>query len=156
MEERWKPENKDWVRHVPWNKGGDDPQADGEIPEGAESEPLPGEARGSGEPRVVVVNTRETAPREFYIKKRDLEAHGHTRGCAGCQTLIQGGTRQAHSAECRERFRRLMHDDEKVKRTQEKRKDYEDRMMAKELRKEAKRKKGGGARDEEEGGGRPD
>ena len=89
----------------------------------------------------MVVNTREAAPREFYIKKKDVEAHGHTRGCPGCRTMFQGGTRQAHTAECRERFRGLMRDEEKVKRTQEKRKEYEEKMEEKELRKEAKRKR---------------
>ena len=146
-EERWKPENKDWVRHVPWNKGDGDAEADGDIPETPAEDAQTGkgqvsEAQGSDDPpRVVVVNTREIAPREFYIKKRDLDEHGHTRGCPGCRTMIQGGTRQAHTAECRERFRELMKDDEKVRRTQEKRKDYEDRMVEKEQKKEAKKKK---------------
>ena len=148
MEERWKPENKDWVKHVPWNKEGNDPEADGDIPEDPEEEPRPdggrvaeGASSSSGGPRVIVVNTREVAPREFYIKKRDLEAHGHTRGCPGCKTMIQGGTRQAHTAECRERFRKLMRDEEKVRRTQEKRKEYEERMEEKEQKKEAKKKR---------------
>ena len=147
-EERWKPENKDWVRHVPWNKSGDDPDADGELPEAPEQPPeqprgesQSSEARGSDEaPRKIVVNTRQPAPKEFYIKKRDIEAHGHTRGCAGCRTMFQGGTRQSHSAECRERFRELLKDEEKVKRTEEKRKDYEQKMEEKEQRKDGKKK----------------
>jgi hypothetical protein len=124
VEDRWAQENKDWVRHVPWNKGDGDLEADGDFPEGAAEEvPRASEARGSDDPpRTVVVNTREVAPKEFYIKKRDLEAHGHTRGCPGCKTLIQGGPRQNHTAECRERIRSLMKDDEKVVRTREKRK----------------------------------
>ena len=142
-EERWKAENKDWVQHVPWNMGVDDADADGEIPDGpAEDAPLgenrSAEARGSGDPpRVVVVNTRQVPPREFYIQKKDLEKHGHTRGCAGCRTMIQGGTRQAHTTECRERFRRVMQDDGKVQKMHEKRKEYEERMT----KKEDKRKK---------------
>ena len=148
MEERWKPENKDWVRHVLWNKEGNDPEADGDIPEDPEEEPRPDGGRvaegtnsSSGGPRVIVVNTREVAPREFYIKKRDLEAHGHTRGCPGCKTMIQGGTRQAHTAECRERFRKLMRDEEKVRRTQEKRKEYEERMERSRKRRQRRRER---------------
>ena len=146
-EERWKPDNKDWVQHVPWNRGEEDPDADGEIPEGPVKEGQqgggqPAGASGSGDqPRVIVVNTRQTAPREFYIQKRDLEKHGHTKGCAGCRTLIQGGTRQAHTVECREGFRKLLQGEAKVQKTHEKRKDYEERMAEKECRKEGKRKK---------------
>ena len=144
-EDRWKPENKDWVRHVPWNKGEEDPEADGEIPDDPVAQAPPDgvqeEASGSREPKVIVVNTREAAPREFYIKKKDLEEHGHTRGCPGCRTMIQGGLRQAHTAECRARFREKMKDEEKVKRTEEKRKDYENRMAEKEQRKEERKKK---------------
>ena len=132
-EERWGASNKDLVRHVPWNKSGDDPEADGELPEPPVGSPA--HAPGSfcapssmDQPRVVVINTREVAPREFYIKKRDVELHGHTKGCPGCRTLFQGGTRQAHSAECRERFRNLMKDEDRVARMEAKRKEYEERM----------------------------
>ena len=143
-EERWKPENKDWVKHVPWNKEGGDPEADGEIPDDPEEHRPSGgredEAASSGGQRVIVVNTREAAPRDFYIKLKDLEKHGHTRECPGCRTMIKGGSRQAHTAECRERFRGLMKDEEKVRRTHEKRKGFEERMNAKEQRNEEKRK----------------
>ena len=50
--------------------------------------------------------------------------------------MIQGGTRQAHTVECRERFRELMLNEGKVQKTREKRKDYEERMAKKENRRE--------------------
>ena len=146
-EDRWAAENKDWVKHVPWNKSGDDPDADGELPESPEAvEDSSGgrvsDAGASGDqPRVVVVNTRETAPRDFYIKKKDVETHGHTKGCPGCRTMFLGGTRQAHTAECRERFRMLMKDEEKVARTREKRKEFEERMEEEAKRKEEKKQR---------------
>ena len=97
VEERWSESNTEFVRHVPWNKSGEDPDADGELPEAAVFA-----AAGSVDPpRVIVVNTKETAPREFCIKKKDVEAHGHTKDCPGCRTVFQGGTRQAHTLECR-------------------------------------------------------
>ena len=34
-------------------------------------------------PRVIVVNMKEMAPREFYVKNKDVEAHGHTKDCPG-------------------------------------------------------------------------
>ena len=53
---------------------------------------------------------------------------GHTKDCPGCRTMFQGGTRQAHTLECRERLRYLKKDEDKVLRTREKRKKYEERM----------------------------
>ena len=51
VEERWGPANKDMVRHVPWNRSGSDPLADGDIPEEVapqeqEPEEVGGGARG--------------------------------------------------------------------------------------------------------------
>ena len=33
LEERWAAANRDYIRHVPWNRAGDDPNADGDMPE---------------------------------------------------------------------------------------------------------------------------
>ena len=145
VEERWSSGNKDFVRHVPWNKSGEDPEADGDLPQAPEMPAASGAtetAAGAAEaPRVIFVNTREAAPREFYIKKRDVEAHGHTKGCPGCRTMFQGGTRQAHTAECRERFRGLMKDEEKVVRTEAKRKEYEEKVEEEAKRREEKKQR---------------
>ena len=143
LEDRWGAANKDFVKHVPWNRSGEDPDADGDLPEGVE---VPAAAGGDavdagGAARVVLINTREPAPKEFYIKKRDVEAHGHTKGCAGCRAMFQGGTWQNHSAECRERFRGLLKDEDRVKRMEEKRKDYEDKAEEEAQRKEEKRRR---------------
>ena len=102
---------------------GEDPAADGDLPEALEGATATGAvpAGSMDPPRVIVVNTKEVAPREFYIKKKDVEAYGHTKGCPGCITMFQGGTRQAHTTECRERFRDLMKDEDKVVKTVEKR-----------------------------------
>ena len=126
VEEWWNENNKDFVKHVPWNKSGEGPEADGDLPGAPEGVAA---AAGSVDPlRVIVVNTREVAHRDFYIKKRDVEAYGHTKDCLGCRTMFQGGTRQAHTTECRERFRNLMKDEDKVVKTLEKRKGYEEKM----------------------------
>ena len=116
VEERWE-NNKDFAEHVPWNKSGEDPEADGDPPEAFEGDEATGAAAaGSMDPPRVIFNTKEVAPREFYIKKKDVETYGQTKGCPGC------GTRQAHTKECRERFRALMKDEDMVVRTLEKRK----------------------------------
>ena len=143
QEERWAASNRDFIKHVPWNKSGDDPNADGDMPE--EVEP-PGAAGASGDggvaaPRVVLVNTRESMPKEFYIKRNDIEKHGVTKDCAGCRTMFHGGTRQNHSADCRERFRDLLKDESRVKRMLEKRKDFEEKTVEEETRRMERRQR---------------
>ena len=73
----------------------------------------------------MVTNTKETAPREFYIKKKDVEAHGHTKGCHGC----------------REKFQHLMNNEENVSRTQGKRKEDEEKMEEETRRLETKKQR---------------
>ena len=138
-ERRWCQDNKDWVTRVPW-KEAEDPETDGEIPEGPRGEDGHGGGASSAStgPRIVVINTREVAPNDCFIQRKDLEQHGQTKGCAGCRTMIDGGNRQAHSSECRERFRRLMQGDEKVQRMQERRDAYAERIAERELRRRGK------------------
>ena len=115
VEEQWSEFTAEFVRHVPWDKSGEDPDADGELPEALQAPSATAfAATGSVDPpRVIVVNTKETAPREFCIKKKDVEAHGQTKDRSFCRTMFLGDTRQAHTLENRERFRHLMKDDEK-------------------------------------------
>jgi len=127
-EQRWGLDCVNWVKGVPWNFGKGDENADGDIPE----EKLVVAARGGagaggGSPEVVVVNTRERDPRQFYISKRDAEKHGYTRGCGGCSSWFRGLGRQPHTEECRERFRKLMGEEAKVNNLDRKRKDYEEK-----------------------------
>ena len=68
-----------------------------EIPEGI---------KDSG-PRIVI-ETKNKAPRDLYIKKEFAEKHGYTRGCGGCSSWFKGLARQPHTEACRQRFRGLM------------------------------------------------
>ena len=142
LAERWSAANKDYIKHVPWNKAGDDLEADGDMPEEAEEVPA-GPQGGGAAPRVVVINTRETPPEEFYIKRQDVELHGVTKGCAGCRTMFGGGTRQNHSAECRERFRALLQGEQRVQRMEAKRREFADKAEEEEgqRRREKRHKK---------------
>ena len=143
LEERWRPDNREYVKPVPWNRSGDDPNADGDLPEEVEI-PAGGAADAAGvagAARVVLVNTREAVPKDFYIKKRDVEAHGHTKGCAGCRTMFHGGTRQNHSADCRERFRGLLQNEARVQRMADKRKEYEAKLEEEAQRREDRKKR---------------
>ena len=94
--------------------------ADGDLPEGApvEEQKVSGEGRGG----VVFNETRERAPRAVYISKQDADKHKMIRGCGGCSSFTRGLGRQPHTLECRDRFRKLMADEAKVKNSDERRK----------------------------------
>ena len=78
-------------------------------------------------------------PREFYIKKEDLEEHGYTRGCGGCSSVFRGLARQPHNDVCRERLRGILKEGAKVKNAEGRRKDFEDKELEKKRKKEEKR-----------------
>ena len=69
----------------------------------------------------MIIETGERAPREFYISKKDAEKYGYTRGCGGCASWTRGLARQPHTPECRERLRKAMAEDVKVKSAQKER-----------------------------------
>ena len=67
VEEPLGARNTQFVKHAPWNTGGEDPEADGELPE---TPPRPSStgsaAAGSVDPtRLIVENVKEVASREF-------------------------------------------------------------------------------------------
>ena len=102
-----------WVKWAPWNRYKDAVDADGDIPEGITVEER---APNAGIPdRVVYIETRDKAPREFYISQKDVEKHGFTRGCPGCSSFTRGLGRQPHTEVCRDRLKELMRDESKVK-----------------------------------------
>ncbi len=68
MQERWCKDCVEWVDRVPWNRYWDAEDADWEVPEAAlvgGSGEVSGDV-GSGESRVVFVDTREREPRESF------------------------------------------------------------------------------------------
>ena len=48
-----------------------------------------------GNAHIVFRETKSKVPREFYIKKEDLEEY--TWGCGGCSIAFRGLARQPHS-----------------------------------------------------------
>ena len=137
VEKRWGKDNIEWVKWAPWNRYKDARDADGDVPEG-----IPTEERAKDEAtgnRTIIVETRERAPREFYIRKEDAEKHGYTRGCGGCSSWFRGLGRQPHTEACRNRFRGLMKDDAKVKNNAERKRDFEERELEKKKRREEKK-----------------
>ena len=61
--------------------------------------------------KIVIIETREKAPRDFYIRQEDAEKHGYSRGCGGCSSWCRGLGRQPHNEACRN----SMKEDAKVK-----------------------------------------
>ena len=84
--ERWGPDCVNWVKNVPWNRGKGNGEPDGEIPEEKLVEARGARGEEENGPGVIIIKTREVAPREFQIRKSDAEKHGYTRGCGGCSS----------------------------------------------------------------------
>ena len=128
-----------WVRRTMWNRFQGDEQADGEIPEGKAVELPPQETKIDQAPQGLTLITKRQVPREFYITKQDAENHGYTRGCPGCGSWFRGVGKQPHTAECRERFRKLMSDDARVQLANQKRQRFAEEEQERKRRKEEKR-----------------
>ncbi len=89
--------------------------------------------------QIVFIETKSKVPREFYIKKEDLEEHGYTRGCGGCSSVFRGLARQPHNDVCRERLRSILKEGARVKNAEGRRKDFEDKELEKKRKKEEKK-----------------
>ena len=136
---RWSSDSVTCVRRTMWNRFQGDEQADGEIPEGKAVELPPQETKVDQAPQGLTIITKRQVPREFYITKKDAENHGYTRGCLGCGSWFRGVGKQPHTAECRERFRKLMSDDARVQLANQKRQRFAEEEQERKRRKEEKR-----------------
>jgi hypothetical protein len=138
VEKRWCEDCVGWVQWAPGHKHKGDVEEDGEVPEGVPAE----EIKEDGEVgRTVYVDVRERVPRDFYLTKKVAEELGYTQGCGGCNSWHRGLGRAPHTAECRERFRRLLKDDAKVKNAEARKKEFEEREQDKRRKKEEKKNK---------------
>ena len=84
-----------------------------------------------GNAQIVFIETKSKVPREFYIKKEDLEEHGYTRGCGGCSSVFRGLARQPHNDVCRERLRSILKEGAKVQNAEGRKKDFEEKELEK-------------------------
>ena len=88
-------------------------------------------------PRIVVERAPEVEPRRFYVSSADIEAHGHTGGCPGCEALASHGrATKPHIDERRERIRTII---ERTLTGKARMNAYKDRIAETELLKERKR-----------------
>ena len=110
-------DNLKLVKWAPWHRYREAPDADGDVPEGVESDnEEEANPRQSGiREKIIYVDTKKRPPREFYIKPEDIEKHGKTRGCPGCSKYMGGSSATSnHTGDCRERFRVLLRDNARV------------------------------------------
>ena len=140
LENRWGEDCVNWVVWAPWRTYRDAEDADGDLPEGVPAE----EVKEDGEVgKTVYVDVREKVPRDFYITKKVVDelGLGYTRGCGGCNSWFRGLGRAPHTTECRERFRRLLAENAKVKSAEARKREFEEREADKRRKKEERKNK---------------
>jgi hypothetical protein len=121
-------------------------EADWDLPEG-----VPVEERTEGPTRAtLVIEIKEGAPRDFYIRLEDVKKYGYAGGCGGCTGWRRGLGRQPPTPECRERFRVAVAEDAKVKSAQERKSESEDREVEKKRKKDEKKERKKRDREESE------
>ena len=126
MEDRWTIDTLKWVKHVPWHRCDNDPEADGEIPEDVDREPTAAATMGGQHQRIVIVSTKEAKPRGLYVTEKNINEYGPTRGCGGCSSISMGTGRQPHNEACRERFNILLKDQAKVRNAERRKRSVEE------------------------------
>ena len=73
MQDRWTEDSVRWIKNVPWHRYKDQHDADGDIPDEKEVDAENFEVEKK-EP-MMVIKTRQLAPRAFPIRKEDAEKH---------------------------------------------------------------------------------
>ena len=102
-EQRWDPNNLEWITMVPWNRGSSDKEADGDLLE-FDVKKGPGRQLTEEEKQDIM---RVEAPRiihRAHFRKADFDKHDYTDRCPGCSAILRGLHVQPHSAECRNRM----------------------------------------------------
>ena len=65
-EERWTKDTLEWVKYVPWHRTEDDPEADGDLPEGVEPANAEVREEGGNQEKIIIVSTKEAKPHAMY------------------------------------------------------------------------------------------
>lgn len=113
-EQRWSAANLEWVMAVPWNRGQDDSDADGEAPEfdvkhGPGRKLMPEEVEG------VAAKVVPKIVHNAHLRKADFEKYGFTDRCGGCSAILRGLHVQPHTWQCRRRMEKHLEDDLRIK-----------------------------------------
>ena len=93
-DKRWDKEMVQSIKGVPWNLSGVTAEAEVVFEHNPDPGPQP----------VPMPENYMPIPRRIRINKPDLEQHGYTEGCAGCNASKIGRTPRGHSELCRNRL----------------------------------------------------
>ena len=145
-EQRWNPDNLEWVTMVPWNKGGGDKEADGDLPE-FDVKKGPGRRLTEEEKREIATNEVPKIVHKAHLRRTDFDKHGYTDRCPGCSAILRGLHVQPHSQACRERMEAALGTDIRIKNAKVRLQERVKRKAAEEEEKTKRRKPG----EEEEG-----
>ena len=90
------------VRGVPWqpNPGGTSTKVEIEV----QVDPIPVPAGVTVPDRIDVEDAKVKLSRRNYIRQADLDEHGYTVGCPGCDAIQNGTARRGHNGFCSDRI----------------------------------------------------
>ena len=97
-EQRWDPNNLEWITVVPWNRGGGDKEYDGDLPE---FDVKNGPVRQLTEDEKQDI-MRDEAPQiihRAHFRQSDFDNHGYTDRCPVCSAILRGLHVQHHTAD---------------------------------------------------------
>ena len=112
--ERWDSGNLAWISMAPWNRGKDDPDVDGEVPDFDVSKG-PGRRLTDEEKKEIEGNEPERLVHRAHLRRGDFEKYGYTDRCPGCSAMLRGLHGQPHSPACRARMEEALASDIRVK-----------------------------------------
>lgn len=81
-------DNLEWVSVVPWSKGNNDHQADGDLPE-IDAKQGPGRALTEDEVKKIKTNDGLNDVHPVHLGKKDFERHVYTDRCQGCSSILR-------------------------------------------------------------------
>ena len=113
-EQRWNPNDLEWITMVPWNKGAADKEADGDLPE-FDVKQGPGRTLTEEEKREISTNEAPKILHRAHLRRTDFDKHGYTDRCPGCSAILRGLHLQPHSQACRERMEKVLDTDIRIK-----------------------------------------
>ena len=102
------------MRGVPWNRGKEDDDADGDVPE-FDVTHGPGRRLTQGEMEEIATQETPSIVHRAHLTKKDFDKFGFTDWCPGCSAIIRGLRVQPHAEHCRRRLEKHLETDLRVK-----------------------------------------
>ena len=113
-EQRWDAKNLEWISVVPWNRGPNDKDADGDLPE-FDVRKGPGRQLTEEEKQDIATSVVPKIIHRAHLRKADFDKHGYTDRCPGCSAILRGLHVQPHTPECRQRLEEVLTSDVRVR-----------------------------------------